>query len=116
MNELRLETGTNILIGKPAKPIARRQVKKISDLLHDIDEIREAHLPEVFAVGTMETSAPVLFIVVDPESAIPAVMEKLAGPLSEMLARQSLDVWPVGKAHDIVPTVRDANCLIGWRD
>ena len=111
-----IETGTKILVGSPAKPLPKRQFKQISGILAAIDEIREAHLPQVYGIGELDNAKQLLFIVVDPESAIPDVMEQLRAPLERFLQQHSLDVWPVGKTHRLIGTVRDANCCVGWRD
>lgn len=116
MNRLDLQPGHNLLVGRPAKPMPRRLAKKFSAVLSAFEEIREAHVPEVFVVGATKAASRVLFIVVDPETAIDDVMDRLADGLRSILRNYPLEIWPVGSTHEIIPTVREADCLIGWRD
>lgn len=67
-------------------------------------------------MGATRAASRVLFIVVDPETAIDDVTDRLAAALSSTLRHHSLEIWPVGSRHEIIPTVREVDCLIGWRD
>ena len=117
MATLDLTTATNVLIGKPTNRLPKRRLKQISALLRDIPQVREAHLPEIYAIGIMEAPRDVLFLVVEPESAMTDVTQRIDDALRTILRRREhLDVWPVAKEHRLIPTVRDADCLVGWRD
>jgi hypothetical protein len=111
-----LEADTKILIGAPAKPMSKRRKRKLSAMLGDIEEICEVHIPQIYGIGGLDKARLVLVIVIDPESAIPGVMERLSVPLNDFLQRETLDVWPIGKSHSLIGTIREANCVVGWRD
>ncbi len=85
-------------------------------MLSDLEEVREAHLPEVLGIGTGRPAVRVLFVVIDAETAIEDVTERLAEQLGSILRKHSLKIWPVGSMHEIIETVREADCLVGWRN
>ena len=117
MTTLDLTTATNVLVGKPAKGPSRRRLKQISALLGEIPEIREAHIPEVFAIGIMQAPRNVLFLVIEPDTAIDDIASRIGAALDTLLGkRERLDVWPVTAEHRLIATVREADCLVGWRE
>lgn len=117
MPTLDLTTATNVLVGRPAKALPKRRMKQISTLLGEIPQVCEAHLPQVFAIGVMETPRNVLFVVIDPDTAVAEVSQRLDAALSALLKRgEHLDLWPVTADHSLIATVREADCLVGWRD
>jgi hypothetical protein len=95
----------------------KRRLKQISALLGEIPEVREAHIPEIFAIGVMQAPRSVLIVVIDPDSAVGAVTTRIDDALGTILKkRERLDVWPVSAEHHLIATVREAECLVGWRD
>ncbi len=115
MPNIDLKTGTNVIVGRPRKPLPHRQVKRVSALLAGIGEIREAHLPEMLAVGEAGSAQTVLFVVVEPAGAVATVRERIEAGLERALRRQ-LPLWVVPSGHDLIDTVREAHCVVGWRD
>ncbi|MDH3713860.1 MAG: enhanced serine sensitivity protein SseB C-terminal domain-containing protein [Gammaproteobacteria bacterium] len=117
MATLDLTMATNVLVGKPATRLPKRRLKQISALLREIPEVREAHVPEIFALGIMQTPRGVLFVVIEPDTAIDAVTMRIDDALGAILKkREQLDVWPVSTEHRLIGTVRETECLVGWRD
>lgn len=117
MATLDLTTATNVLVGKPGTRLPKRRMKQISALLGEIPEVREAHIPEIFAIGVMQAPRSVLFVVIEPDTAVDAVTTRIDGALGAILKkRERLDVWPVAAGHLLIDTVREAECLVGWRD
>ena len=117
MTTLDLTTATNVLVGKPEKGPSRRRLKQISALLGEMPEIREAHIPEVFAVGIMQAPRNVLFLVIEPDTAIDHITTRIGDALDALLGkRERLDVWPVTAKHRLIATVREVDCLVGWRE
>jgi len=117
MATLDLTTATNVLVGKPSKQLSMRRLKQISALLGDISEVREAHIPEVFAIGIMQTPRNVLFLVIEPDTSIDHITARIDGALGTILGRREhLDVWPVSTEHRLIATIREADCLVGWRE
>ena len=58
-----------------------------------------------------------LFVVIDPETAIEPVSERIQTALRDVLrASQMIDVWAVAVHDEFVATVREADCMVGWRD
>jgi hypothetical protein len=108
---------TNVLIGMPASPVKKKRMKSLSKMLSDIEPVREAHLPQVSEIGSNHPPSLVFFVVVDPASEIPDVMATINARLKRILDRgETLDVRPITKDFDLLPTIRDANCIVGWRD
>lgn len=108
---------TNMLITAPRRPWRRKRIKQISAILADIDEVREAHLPQVIEIGSTAPPEMTLFIVVEPASAVDAVMEKIGARLQSLLGRnETLNVRPIGCQDELLTTIRDVDCVIGWRD
>lgn len=115
MPNIDLKTGTNVIVGRPRKALPSRQVKRISALLASIGEIREAHLPEILAVGEAAGAQTVLFVVVEPTAAAVAVRERIEAGLERAL-KGRLALWVVPIGHELIDTVREAHCVVGWRD
>ena len=115
--KIQLTPASHILIGAPRTPPRKKRIKQLFDMLSDLDAVREAHLPEVMKLGAAAPAALVLFLVVDPESEIPAVMETVTRRLKGFLGRsERLDVRPISTRHELLPTIKEADCVIGWRD
>ncbi len=112
-----LQSTVGVIVAAPRRRLPARRVKKISALLATIDEVREAHLPEVLAIGSAGEPRNVLFVVVEPQEAIGRVRERLETELARLLRRrEALEVWPVAAGHPLIATVRQAGCVVGWRD
>jgi hypothetical protein len=108
---------TNVVIGAPVKPTTKTRLKRLSKLLSDLEEVREAHLPQVIELGSEKPPELVFYIVIDPETAIPGVMEKIRARLKDVLrAGETLDARPLPLDHELLPAIRNADCVVGWRD
>ena len=108
---------TNALIGAPAKPVKKKRMKSLSKMLSDIEPVREAHLPQVNEIGSNNPPSLVFFVVVEPASEIPEVMATINTRLKSILDRgETLDVRPISKDFELLQTIRDAKCVVGWRD
>ena len=108
---------TSILITAPRKPWRKKRIKQISAMLADIDEVREAHLPQVIEIGSTAPPEITLFIVVEPASAVATVMETIDARLAALLGRgETLKVRPISPQDELLTTVRGVDCVIGWRD
>ncbi len=108
---------TNLIIGAPANPTKKRRLKLLSKMLSDLEEVREAHLPQVNELGSNKPPELIFFVVIDPESAIPGVMEKIRARLKDVLrADEKLEVRPLHVDHELLSTIRNAECIVGWCD
>ena len=67
MTPLSIPRGSQVLLGRAAKPMPESQSAAISELVQSIRGIREAYLPQCFAQGIMEAPAQVLVLVLDPK-------------------------------------------------
>ena len=108
---------TNLIIGAPLNQTKKKRLKLLSKMLSDLEEVREAHLPQVNELGSNEPPELIFFVVIDPESAIPGVMEKIDARLKDVLhTDEKLEVRPLLKDHELLPAIRNAKCVVGWRD
>jgi hypothetical protein len=108
---------TNLVIGAPVKPTKKGRLKLLSKMLADLEEVREAHLPQVIELGSGKPPELVFFVVIDPQTAVPGVMEKIRARLKDVLGGgETLDVRPLPLEHDLLPAIRNADCIVGWRD
>jgi hypothetical protein len=83
----------------------------IGTLVDTVDGILEAHLPQCFVPGVMESPAQVLVIVVnsDPEVALGRVGQGVEHLLP---AGMHLDIWPLKPDSAVLNEVRRANCRV----
>jgi hypothetical protein len=91
----------------------RERSDALGRLVASIDGIIEAHLPQCFLVGVMESPAQVLVIVVDPAANQQAILNAIGEGLSQVLPIDKLlDVLPVKPESPMLKDVRSAGCSI----
>jgi len=111
------DDSTKTIISPPVKPVKKKLLKTLSKVLSDIEPVREAHLPLVLEIGSNLPPALVLFVVVDPPSEIPVVMDTINTHFKFPLPEgKLLDIRPITKDFKLLPTIRDTKCVVGWRD
>ncbi|MCA1788823.1 MAG: enhanced serine sensitivity protein SseB C-terminal domain-containing protein [Thioalkalivibrio sp.] len=105
--------GQQIFLGAPASPMPQERVAQLSSLVAATPGILEAHLPQCFIPGSMESPAQVLFVVVAPGSSPAEIGEQLGRGLTEMLpSGEHLDVMPLDGSHQLLSSVRGAGCSL----
>lgn len=108
---------TNYIVIAPDKPTDKALVKKISQAMADIEDIQEAHLPAVIAIGSASTPALVLFVVVDENSDGDNLLALLKSKINGGLFRKTeIEIKIVPPNFHLLPSIRNTQCLIGWRD
>ena len=113
----REKLGTNWLISAPPKRPSKKLVGRISEIIRNIEEIREAHFSMVLSVGANKEQMCVLFLVFYQERKIVGVMESINTELKSINSDGlPFDVWPISQSDSLLETIRSANCVIGWRD
>lgn len=113
----KLRNNTNLLIATPRDPTDKKLLKKISSVLSDIEQVREAHLPEVLEIGAQATAALTLFVVIEPASDLESVTDQIKRRLAREFGRNTYpDVRAVTSTFALLKTIREANCVVGWRD
>ena len=111
--QISVPKGQQVFLGAPAKPMREERVAQIVALLVATPGITEAHLPQCFIPGTMDSPAQVLFVVVAPGVAGAQVGEQLGQGLHAILpAGEHLDVMPLDSAHSLLPSIRGAGCAL----
>ena len=72
-----IKPSNTLVVAPPQKAPDSTLTKKISRALAELEEVREAHLPEVIEIGVSTRARLMLFVVVEPAEKIPAVNKKL---------------------------------------
>ena len=117
MQKYREKPATKILIGAPAIPVSQDLRRRISEIICNIEEIREAHLPDVITIGSGGGASRVLFLVFEQKDQISQIMDSIGPELADAGRNaEQFEVWPISQSNDLLETIRDANCVIGWRD
>lgn len=117
MREYHENLGTNLLISAPLKPVSKKLIRRISEIICDIEEIREAHFPAVLSMGSENPAECALFLVFYQISEISSVMDSIGSDLAKVSRdSESFEVWPILQSDSLLETIRSANCVIGWRD
>jgi hypothetical protein len=110
---LTIPSGTPIMLGTPARPMAEALMQSIGTMLLNVNGVREAHLPQCFAMGVMEKPAQVLVVVIEATASSEEVMDAVLLGLAERLPEGiQLDVWPMEPAHSLLSTVQATDCRI----
>ena len=108
---------TNYVVVPPSAPNDESLVKKISAILADIEEIKEAHLPGLIEFGKSTQSVSALFVVVSDQCDRPALFELLNKKINNgFFKRNAIEIKIVQSDFPLLQSVRDTECLIGWRD
>ena len=117
MQKYREKLGTNLLISAPQKPLSKKLIRRISAIICNIEEIREAHFLAVLSIGSADPAVRVLFLVFCQGREISAVMDTIGSDLTDVSRdAESFEVWPILQSDSLLETIRSANCIIGWRD
>ena len=113
MEPLSIVAGTKVLLGTPATPMAKYISDAIGETVSRVPGIVEAHIPQCFVAGIMETPAQVLVVVVDTKDSIGVALEVVSRRLAKILPTgMHLDVWPMDKNHPSLRAVRKTHCRI----
>lgn len=108
---------TNVLIAAPAAAVSQSLRRKISEIICDVEDICEAHMPNVITLGTNNHSVRVLFLVFCHENRIGSIMDSITPDLENAAdSDESFEVWPISRSSELLDSIRKANCIIGWRD
>ena len=106
--------GQQIFLGKPAKPLAQDRVDQLRALVSATSGVVEAHLPQCFIPGTMDSAAQVLFVVVASGANGPDVAERIGRGIRDIFPNgEFLDVIPLNPDNSLIASVRGAGCPLG---
>jgi hypothetical protein len=112
-----ITTQNNYIVVPPTTPNDKSTTRKISRMLADLEEIKEAHLPSIIEFGESTQAKPALFLLVtdscDKNSLHTIIDQKLNGGF---FRRKTIAVKLIDEDFPLLQSIRDAQCLIGWRD
>lgn len=110
---LTIPSGTPIMLGTPARPMAEALAQTIGTMLLSVDGVVEAHLPECFAVGIMAQPSQVLVVVINSTASSEEVVDEILLGLSALaLEDLELDVLPINPGHSLLASVQATNCRL----
>ena len=88
-NKPELTLNTLDVIAAPQRPRSKRQCRKLSAMLAEIESIREAHWPDVLTLGQNVKPQPLLIVVVDKGEDVDAVSHHVSASL-KLLSEEKL--------------------------
>src|SRR5215831_21158073 len=92
-----------------SQPFPRAFVRDLSATLSEYHQVIEAHLPECFIPGVMETPAPVLVMVVRSGADRSDLIQRIGPPLVELYPPGlNLDLWTLDERDRRVRALRRA--------
>ncbi len=104
---LTIPSGTPIMLGSPARPMAEDVLQSIGTMLLSVGGVLEAHVPQCFAMDVMERPAQVLVVVIESDASAEAVMDEVLLGLTAILPDDiQLDVWSMDPQHSLLATVQ----------
>ena len=108
---------TNYIVLAPTHPTHKGLLKKISLAMAEIEDIREAHLPNVIEFGPNNTPELTLFAVVNGDCNRDQLKELLHSKInSGFFNKNAVAIKIIPEDFPLLESIRDTNCLIGWRD
>ena len=108
---------TNYIVVPPTTPNDSGTTKRISKILSEFEEIREAHLPCIIEFGENTQAKPALFIVVTEHSNKHTLRKTIDHKLNGgFFRRKSIAIKVITEDYPLLQSIRDTKCLIGWRD
>ncbi|MEM6987394.1 MAG: hypothetical protein AAF499_12745, partial [Pseudomonadota bacterium] len=75
----------HLLFGRPSQRVSGTLISKLSQLVADIQPVREAYLPEVKELGLAMPASLAFFLVVDPPSRIEQVRQQIDRKIGDIL-------------------------------
>jgi hypothetical protein len=115
IDELLIKKGAEVMIGAPANPLNPEATAAVASAVSSTPGVLEAHLPQVFIPGVSENPAQVLILVLSGSTPVAQVMSQLGPSLHRIIpGGVYLDVWPLPRSHQLLPTIRNAGCQI-WQ-
>ncbi len=110
---LTIPSGTPIMLGTPARPLAEALQEAIGTMLLSMGGVLEAHVPQCFAIGVMAQPVQVLVVVIDTGASSEEVVDEILLGLTELLPEDlQLDVWPLEREHSLLASIQATNCRI----
>jgi len=108
---MKLAASTTMYSGPPARPLPADISAAIGAALGRLPEVREAHLPQVYAPGKIDPPAQVLVIVLDDGA--PSLAPRVEQILREILPSNAhMDVMEWTAKNAALPTVRNSGCAL----
>lgn len=101
------------MLGTPSRPLEEALLQSIGTMLLSVGGVREAHLPQCFAVDIMERPAQVLVVVIESDASPENVMDEVLLGLTAVLPDDiHLDVWSMDPQHSLLASVQATKCRL----
>ena len=116
MSQQTIRAGSQVFVGAPAHPMPAEHVHRLSALLSELAAVEEAHLPQCYIPGQIDPPAQVLMVVLTASADVASTMETITARLNGILPEGAhLDVLPLSRQHQLLPSVRKAGCVLVTR-
>ena len=110
---LTIPSGTPIMLGTPARPMAESLQESIGTMLLSVNGVLEAHVPQCFAIGVMDQPVQVLVVVIEASASSEEVVDEILLGLTGLLPEDiPLDVWPLEQGHSLLASIQATGCRI----
>lgn len=112
-----ISTSTSYIVVAPEKPTDNSLIKRISQTVADLEEVKEAHLPTVIELGKFDSPQLTLFVVVEVGADTQVLTDLLRQRFSGWFSLTSkIDMKVVTTEFPMLESIRETGCVIGWRD
>lgn len=102
-----------VLLGRPAKPYPTHVVDAVARALVTVEGVAEAHFPQMFALGMMETAEQTLIVVLGRDRDEQAVMNEVVEAVRKELPEgPDFPMFPMVGRDGLLSTVRGTACPI----
>lgn len=106
MKPLMMPKGTEVFLGRPAKPMPQELSDAIGEMVQGIEGIREAYLPQCYVKAEVDPPAQILVLLLD-DPADQRILDAVGQGLARILPQGvHLDVWPLDDGHSLLSTIR----------
>ena len=108
---------TSVIISPPSPPTSPKRRQKLSAILADLALVKEAHLTEVVTLGEAGSKRLVLFVIVYERADIDDVRRVVERQLRRVRRfREKLELHVATPEFELLDTIREVKCIVGWRD
>jgi|SRR5579872_591504 len=110
---LHIPAGGRIRFGVPTQQFPNEVLERMASELRSIPGIREAHLPMVQAIDTMQVPSQILVVVLKHGTNVNVTVLTIAQQIrTTMPLEHQLDIWPMWPSDALLDLVRRCNCRL----
>lgn len=116
MSKIEVPPNSKVLIGRPSILPSEAILMAAKQVFERVSECTEAHLPQIFLIGTMDLPRLALVLVCNEPSKFEEIASTAGRQLLEYLpVDSSLDLWVIADTDPLLASVKRAGCQVGKR-